>query len=604
MIVSSTSPDSRCAPSMSPMTSPPTSAITSAVAKARPVSHAWRGKSSSVMIAASLRKVAAGDGITSWPRRQLPSCHNRIIATISTTMSASAVLRPAPSRVTAIGSTSAAPCIEPLLPGPEDHVDGADSPEEQDHEAVHRRIVEGVVGKGDGVADAGARLHELAGDHADEGIGDREFRAREEPRRGGRQDHAQERLAARKPHYLRGAQERARHAREPVEGVDRNRHHGEDEADRHERPPVQPEQDDEHRIEHEGRHGVIARQERIERPAQARQPVQQDAESEAGDDREHERLRDRQKGGEHVAAHVLGAERPKRPPRHFARRDRRVPADEAEPAGRLEERDGAADDGEADPSRAGHRAESRARMDWSRSAAQIRPVMRPKAGSATMRLSRSAGQPVSTRSMNTPGRADITPTRSDSRVASSRECVMRRMVAPVSRHRESSSSPMSSRVCWSSAPKGSSRRSRRGRVTRVRAMQTRCRMPPESCAGYARANGISPMNDSVCSTRSRTSVSGSPARRSAKAALSKDVSHGKLASSWNTTPTPSGTRPATARPSKVTVPEDGLASPAMTSRSVDFPQPEGPTTEKNSPWRNSRSRGPNAWTGFCPSPAG
>src|SRR5215207_9357902 len=125
------------------MTSPPTSAITSAVAKARPVSHAWRGKSSSVMIATSLRKVAAGDGSTSWPRRQLPSCHNRIIATISTTMSASAVLR-------------RAPCIEPLLPDPEGHVDGADSPEEQDHEAVHRRIVEGVVGKGDGVSDARA----------------------------------------------------------------------------------------------------------------------------------------------------------------------------------------------------------------------------------------------------------------------------------------------------------------------------------------------------------------------------------------------------------------------------------------------------------------
>ncbi len=52
------------------------------------------------------------------------------------------------------------------------------SPEEQDHQTVHRRVVEGVVGEGDGVADAGARLHELAGDHADEGIGDREFRAR------------------------------------------------------------------------------------------------------------------------------------------------------------------------------------------------------------------------------------------------------------------------------------------------------------------------------------------------------------------------------------------------------------------------------------------
>ena len=37
---------------------------------------------------------------------------------------------------------------------------------------------------------------------------------------------------------------------------------------------------------------------------------------------------------------------------------------------------------------------------------------------------------------------------------------------------------------------------------------------------------------------------------------------------------------------------------------VDFPQPDGPTTEKNSPWRSSRSSGPSAWTGFCPSPAG
>ena len=44
--------------------------------------------------------------------------------------------------------------------------------------------------------------HELAGDHADEGIGDRELRAGEQPRRGGRQDDVQQRTARRdKPHH-------------------------------------------------------------------------------------------------------------------------------------------------------------------------------------------------------------------------------------------------------------------------------------------------------------------------------------------------------------------------------------------------------------------
>jgi hypothetical protein len=38
-------------------------------------------------------------------------------------------------------------------------------------------------------------------------------------------------------------------------------------------------------------------------------------------------------------------------------------------------------------------------------------------------------------------------------------------------------------LCWSSAPNGSSSRMRRGCITSVRAMQTRWRMPPDSCAG-------------------------------------------------------------------------------------------------------------------------
>ncbi|HKH35404.1 MAG TPA: hypothetical protein VKA80_14795 [Beijerinckiaceae bacterium] len=75
-------------------------------------------------------------------------------------------------------------------------------------------------------ADAGARLHELARDHADEGIGDGELRAGEEPGRGGRQHDAGERLRPGELHHPRRAQEGAGHARESIESVDRDRHHG------------------------------------------------------------------------------------------------------------------------------------------------------------------------------------------------------------------------------------------------------------------------------------------------------------------------------------------------------------------------------------------
>ena len=45
---------------------------------------------------------------------------------------------------------------------------------------------------------------------------------------------------------------------------------------------------------------------------------------------------------------------------------------------------------------------------------------------------------------------------------------------------------------------------------------------------------------------------------------------------------------------EVIVPAVGRASPAITSSRVDLPQPDGPTTEKNSPCRRSRSSGPSA----------
>ena len=48
----------------------------------------------------------------------------------------------------------------------------------------------------------------------------------------------------------------------------------------------------------------------------------------------------------------------------------------------------------------------------------------------------------------------------------------------------------------------------------------------------------------------------------------------------------------------------GAARPAINSSSVDLPQPDGPTTAKNSPFLISRSIGPSACTACPPAPAG
>ena len=70
--------------------------------------------------------------------------------------------------------------------------------------AYMRAIVELVVGIGDGVAETAAREDELAGDDADEGIGERELAAGEQIGRGGGQDDAQD-LGARLMRCMRAS---------------------------------------------------------------------------------------------------------------------------------------------------------------------------------------------------------------------------------------------------------------------------------------------------------------------------------------------------------------------------------------------------------------
>ena len=64
--------------------------------------------------------------------------------------------------------------------------------------------------------------------------------------------------------------------------------------------------------------------------------------------------------------------------------------------------------------------------------------------------------------------------------------------------------------------------------------------------------------------------------------FSRTVFQGKSEYCWNTMPR-SALGPFTSSPSTVTVPAVGFRKPATAFNSVDFPQPDGPTIETNSP---------------------
>ena len=82
-----------------------------------------------------------------------------------------------------------------------------------------------------------------------------------------------------------------------------------------------------------------------------------------------------------------------------------------------------------------------------------------------------------------PGRALITATRWPRNTASSMSWVMKTTVVPVRFQIARSSSCRRSRVCASRAPNGSSMSSTSGSYDRLRAIATRCFMPPDSSCG-------------------------------------------------------------------------------------------------------------------------
>src|SRR6185312_10491041 len=137
----------------------------------------------------------------------------------------------------------------------------------------------------------------------------------------------------------------------------------------------------------------------------------------------------------------------------------------------------------------------------------------------------------------------------------------------------------------SSAPSGSSRSSTRGFMTSARARATRCCWPPESIEGRWASRP----------TR-RTSSSASPACLwrsffptlrcfSPYATLSRIDMCGKSAYCWKTVFTSRlyGGTPLTSRPPIRSSPSSGCSKPAIIRSEVVLPQPDGPSSERNSP---------------------
>ena len=154
-----------------------------------------------------------------------------------------------------------------------------------------------------------------------------------------------------------------------------------------------------------------------------------------------------------------------------------------------------------------------------------------------MRISsgrRGRGRSICTTSAMRPGRGLITATTSDRNAASEMAWVTISVVAGRSVQIRSSSMFSRCRVMSSSAPNGSSSSITVGCTARQRAMATRWRMPPDSCAGLAFSKPVRPTS----SIRSGISPGSGliPATSSGSRMFAITLRHGSRAASWKAMP--------------------------------------------------------------------
>ena len=117
------------------------------------------------------------------------------------------------------------------------------------------------------------------------------------------------------------------------------------------------------------------------------------------------------------------------------------------------------------------------------SASRTRRLRATNSSVSVTSWSRGRGRSTAKVARVRPGVPDMTQMRSPRSTASSTSWVTNTMVIRSRSHRCRRKRCMATRVMASSAPNGSSMRSRRGRLTSTRAKAARCRMPPESSCG-------------------------------------------------------------------------------------------------------------------------
>src|SRR4051794_34106893 len=225
-----------------------------------------------------------------------------------------------------------------------------------------------------------------------------------------------------------------------------------------------------------------------------------------------------------------------------------------------------------------------------RSSSRTSVTSSKKRGSSRVSTERGWGRSTFTIPATRPGRGLITTTRVERNTASEIECVAKMTVDCIRRQISSSSMFSRSRVISSSAPNGSSIRRIAGSKASARAIATRICMPPDSCHGWWSPKPSSSTRRSISSTRSLRRARSPPSSSSGRPTFRAPVRQPKSTESWRPMRWSWSRRaPGAGLPLTSTVPSVGGVRSPITRSSVDFPQPDGPTKETNSPGWISRS---------------
>src|SRR5436190_4351750 len=453
----------------------------------------------------------------------------------------------------------------------DDEADDADG-KQGDEDAVRLQQYRGLQQQ---EVDAGGRRQDLRGDDAHEGRRHGDAHAGDNVRRRGGNHHHKEDLQRRRTQALRGAladDRRAHHAGGGVDEHDEKRT-PEDQEVLGELADAEPD----HRDRDHGGRREKAQQldDRVEQLVHHLDAAEQHAEHDRRRAADGEADPDARETDRDVAEDLARLHHRRRGLQHHERR-----RDEE----RVEHRRG-----EELPQRErDHQRPGEKRRSSHASSASTRLKSWPACGSVSSRgRARSTGR---TCVMSARGPGDMTQMRSASTTASPMSWVTKTMVVPVRCQMSSRKPCMRRRVSASSAANGSSISSTFGSTASARAICSRWRMPPESCAGNLWRCSARSTIPRYLSMIAGHSPRGTFRTRSAKRTFSSALSHGRSAApaSWKNM-TRSLPAPRTGTPSNSTSPPEARSKPARILSSVDLPQPEGPTRQTNSPGATSRS---------------